>query len=68
MIRLLTVNRRRGIVAALVVLPLAVAGVIQIGYTQEVKGGLWRGSDGNLYCGGGCGPNQACCTYTISVT
>jgi hypothetical protein len=68
MIKLPSFNRRRAIVAALAAIPVAVAGITRNGHTQEVKGGLWRGSDGGLYCGGTCGTNQVCCTYTINQT
>jgi hypothetical protein len=67
MIRPPSTLRRRVIVAALVTVPVAVAGLARTGHTQHtIQGGLWRGSDGNLYCGGACGPNQVCCTITIN--
>lgn len=64
-------NRRLGL-AALVALPLAVAGISRPGHTQQdsYEGGLWRNSDGSLWCGGTCNKdiNQVCCTVTIHQT
>lgn len=61
--------RRRAVAAALVALPLAAASFTRPGHTQETyQGGLWRGSDGSVWCGGGCNKsiNQVCCTITVN--
>jgi hypothetical protein len=66
--RLHWITRRRA-AAALALLLLAGAGAARMGHAQEhARGGLWRGSDGNLYCGGACGASQVCCTITIGQT
>jgi hypothetical protein len=67
--RIPTLPRRRAAIAALIALPLAVAGVTRPGHTQDTyQGGLWRGSDGSVWCGGGCNRaiHQVCCTFTVN--
>lgn len=69
MMRLPSSLRLRVLLAALAVVPLAVAGISRPGHTQQTyQGGLWRGSDGNVWCGAGCNKSigQVCCTITIN--
>lgn len=71
MIRVPFVSRRRALVAALIALPVAVAGVSRPGHTQEsYEGGLWRSTNGGVWCGGGCNKsiNQVCCVITVQPT
>lgn len=62
-------SRRRLLAAALLAAPLAAAGAANWGHAQDTyQGGLWRSSDGRLWCGGGCDKsiNQVCCTISIN--
>lgn len=34
-------------------------------FLQPQAQGLWRDLDGGYWCGGECGPNQRCCSFTI---
>ncbi|WP_420127212.1 hypothetical protein [Longimicrobium sp.] len=68
MIRLPSFSRRQVVVAALVALPVAVAGAARAGHTQEnYDGGLWRSNTGSVWCGGACNRsiNQVCCVITV---
>lgn len=71
MMKLLSSTRRRAGLAALAALPLAVAAVSRPGHTQDTyEGGLWRSTDGSIWCGGSCNKsiNQVCCTITVHQT
>ena len=71
MTQLLSSRRRRAGVAALVAIPLAVAGLSRPGHTQDTfEGGMWRSADGTIWCGSTCDKtiNQVCCTVTVHET
>lgn len=71
MIRLPSFSRRRALVAVAFGVSLAVAGAARAGHTQQTyEGGLWRSSNGDYWCGGGCNKsiNQVCCSFIVDAT